>query len=281
MNNRQDAMSAKGVVENCVDESEQLRCANSRKYCLFDTSVLVPYFLPHSHKEAKVHERAVAIIESVRSKASEHFFYIPNFCIAEVFSTFAKHAYGDWNKQVSSGTIDGRVHASLRKQFQDDIHNAALFYHYELSRYHVLTVNIVAPVDHYFKLGRGDGRRIVPSGAFDQLIAAMGIHLTKIHGAGNVVVITADNRLAKLIKKCRLTISPSARKTMKIADAERFVGIPFVADSFPLVLDLATAKDRDLKAVFGEWPLPVARRYKRPCHLKRKRAAPPREKTKD
>lgn len=281
MNNRQDAMSAKGVVENCVDESEQLRCANSRKYCLFDTSVLVPYFLPHSHKEAKVHERAVAIIESVRSKASEHFFYIPNFCIAEVFSTFAKHAYGDWNKQVSSGTIDGRVHASLRKQFQDDIHNAALFYHYELSRYHVLTVNIVAPVDHYFKLGRGDGRRIVPSGAFDQLIAAMGIHLTKIHGAGNVVVITADNRLAKLIRKCRSPISATARKTMKIADAERFVGIPFVADSFPLVLDLATAKDRDLKAVFGEWPLPVARRYKRPCHLKRKRAAPPREKTKD
>jgi hypothetical protein len=274
-------MSAKGVVENCVDESEQLRCANSRKYCLFDTSVLVPYFLPHSHKEAKVHERAVAIIESVRSKASEHFFYIPNFCIAEVFSTFAKHAYGDWNKQVSSGTIDGRVHASLRKQFQDDIHNAALFYHYELSRYHVLTVNIVAPVDHYFKLGRGDGRRIVPSGTFDQLIAAMGIHLTKIHGAGNVVVVTADNRLAKLIRKCRSPISATARKTMKIADAERFVGIPFQADSFPLVLDLATAKDRDLQAVFGEWPLPVAGRYKRPCHLKRKRAAPPREKTKD
>ena len=270
MSDCQDARSAKSESEILAPKGGGAGCMTSRKYCLFDTSVLVPYFLPHSHKEAKVYERAVAIIESVRSRQSDHFFYIPNFCIAEVFSTFAKHAYGDWNKQVKSGTIDGRIHASLRKQFQSDIHNAALFYHYELSRYHVLTVNLVAPVDHYFKLGRGEGRRIVPSGAFDQLIAAMGIHLTKIHGAGNVVVITADNRLAKLINKCRSTISPSARKTMKIADAERFVGIPFVADSFPLVLDLATAKDRDLQAVFGEWPLPVAGRYKRPCHLKKK-----------
>lgn len=281
MSNRQDAENAKEEPDTDAANREHSRRVTSHKYCLFDTSVLVPYFLPHSHKEAKVHERAVAIIESVRSRQSDHFFYIPNFCIAEVFSTFAKHAYGDWNKQVKSGTIDGRIHASLRKQFQADIHNAALFYHYELSRYHVLTVNLVAPVDHYFKLGRGECRRIVPSGAFDQLIAAMGIHLTKIHDAGNVVVITADNRLAKLINKCRSTISPSARKTMKIADAERFVGIPFVADSFPLVLDLATAKDRDLQAVFGEWPLPVAGRYKRPCHLKKKRAALPSGTAKD
>ena len=270
MNNRQDA---KARTVRPVLKGEETGERTPRKYCLFDANVLIAYFLSHAHRSAKVHERAATIIESVRSRGSDHFFYIPNFCIAEVFSSFAKHAYGDWNKQVRSGTIDGRIHASVRKQFQADIHNAALFYHYELSRYHVLTVNLVAPVDHYFKLARGNTRKVSPSGAFDQLIAAMGIHLTRIHGADNVVVVTADNRLAKLIRKCRSPISATARKTMKIADAERFVGIPFVADSFPLVLDLATAKDKDLQAVFGEWPLPVASRYTRPRHLNNKRAA--------
>jgi hypothetical protein len=243
-----------------------------RKYCLFDASVIVPYFLIKAHKNGGVHKRAAVLIESVRSGETNHFFYIPNFCIAEVFSTFAKYAYGDWNKQVKSGTIHGKIHNSLRKQFESDIHNAALFYHYELARYHVLAVNLVAPVDHYFKLTRGASKTVAPAGAFDQLIVAMGIHLTKIHGAGNVVVITADNRLAKLIKKCRSRISDSARRTMQLSGAENLVGIPFCADSFPLVLNLDTAKDNDLEVVFGKWPLPVAHRYRRPYHLKRANA---------
>jgi hypothetical protein len=221
----------------------------------------------HTHKNTNVHTLAASIIESVRSGASNHFLYIPNFCIAEVFSTFAKHAYGHWNKHVTDGTIDGRIHKSLRTQFQSDIHNAALFYHYELSRYHVLAVNLVAPSDHYFKLARGAGKTVSPAGTFDQLIVAMGIHLTKIHGPGNVVLITADNRLAKLVAKCCSPISASARKTLQLDDAEKLVGIPFAPDSFPLVLNLDKAKTTELKATFGQWPLPIAARYKKPYHL--------------
>jgi hypothetical protein len=61
-------------------------------YCLFDASVIVPYSSPTTHENKNVHTFAVNIIESVRSGASNHFLYIPNFCIAEVFSTFSKHA---------------------------------------------------------------------------------------------------------------------------------------------------------------------------------------------
>ncbi len=253
---------------NALDEQTEKAETARKVYCLFDTSVIIPYFLPKAHKNPEVNKSVATIIESVRSGATGHFFYIPNFCIAEVFSTFAKHAHGDWNRQVKHGTIDARVHASLRKQFQADIHNAALFYHYELARYHVLAINLVAPVDHYFKLTRGTGRQVSPAGTFDQLIVAMAIHLTKIHGVGNVVVITTDNRLSKLIKKCRSNISTSARNAMRLDEAGRLVGIPFIRDSFPLVLDLSTAKDRDFKAIFGQWPLSVAKRYKKPYHLK-------------
>ena len=262
-----DQQSAISGQSNEIGEA-RVTSAPRKKFCLFDTSVIVPYFLPKAHKNSEVHARAAALIESVRSGITNHFLYIPNFCIAEVFSTFAKYAYGDWNKQIKSGTIHGKVHNSLRKQFQSDIHNAALFYHYELARYHVLAINLVAPVDHYFKLTRGTSKTVAPAGAFDQLIVAMGIHLTKIHGAGNVVVITADNRLAKLIKKCRSNISDSARRAMQLEKAEKLVGIPFQADSFPLVLNLDTVKGKTLSDVFGQWPPPVAERYRRPYHLK-------------
>lgn len=249
-----------------IESSE--RTMPKRKYCLFDASVLVEYFLKNTYtNNSTVSERAVTIIESVRSGKSDHFFYIPNFCIAEVFSTLAKHAFGHWNRQVKHKPINSKVHNSLRKQFESDIHNATLFYHYELARYHILTINMVAPVDHYYKLGRGKKNRATPAGTFDQLIVAMGIQLTKIHGADNVVIITADRRLTKLINKCRSKISLTARKAMRLSEAEKFVGIRFDSTNFPLVLNLASANERDLKGIFMEWPLPIANRYKKPYHL--------------
>jgi hypothetical protein len=265
MTNQQSAI----INQSSNGGKTQIDSRTRKMYCLFDASVIVSYFIPHAHKNPKVHERASSIIESVRSGESKHFFFVPNFCIAEVFSTFAKLTYGAWNRQVRKrGKIDRRLYKSLRKQFQTDIHNAALFYHYELSRYHVLAVNLVAPVDHYFKLSRGVRKTVNPAGTFDQLIVAMGIHLTKIHGTGNVVVITADYRLSKLIQKCRSNISDSARKSMQLDEAEKLVGIPFESGSFPLVLNLDTAKEKGLKSVFGKWPLPCAARYKKPHHLK-------------
>jgi hypothetical protein len=258
------------IITQPINGSKVKGISPTRKiYCLFDASVIVPYFIPRAHDNPKVHERAVSIIESVRSGSTKHFFYIPNFCIAEVFSTFAKHTYGAWNRQVRQrGRIDRRVYQSLRGQFQKDIHNAALFYHYELSRYHVLAINLVAPVDHRFKLSRGTGNKPCPAGTFDQLIVAMGIHLAKIHGAGNVVIITADQRLSKLIQKCRSNISSSARRSMQLDEAEKLVGIPFKKDSFPSVLNFDKAKDKALASIFGQWPLPCATRYQKPYHLK-------------
>ncbi|MBN1916971.1 MAG: hypothetical protein JW889_03595 [Verrucomicrobia bacterium] len=207
------------------------------------------------------------IIESVRSGATDHFLYIPNFCIAEVFGVFAKYAFCRWSMK---GTIDGRVYESLRSQFQKDIHNAALLYHYELARYHVLAIGMVAPIDYYFQVTRRRKTKSKPkpAGAFDQLIVAMGIHLTKIHGPGNVVIITADHRLSKVVERCRKLVSASAWKKLHLDEVERFVGIPFTPESFPLVLHLPTATRTTYTEVFGTWPLPQNKKYKKPYHLR-------------
>jgi hypothetical protein len=94
------------------------------------------------------------IFDSTRSHASSPVLYIPNFCIAEVFSVFAKHAFGKWNRHVKKkkGTIDKRVYKSLVRQFGSDIHNGAFLNQYELSRYHILGIDLVAPVDHHYQI---------------------------------------------------------------------------------------------------------------------------------
>lgn len=129
------------------------------RYLLCDANVVAAYYLPRSMRSVRARTRIEAILNAVRSGGGNHFLYIPNICIAEVFSVFAKYSFGRWNRHLKKqGTIDSRVYKSLVKQFETDIHNGHFFYQYELSRYHVLGVDLVAPVDHYFQISRGKGR---------------------------------------------------------------------------------------------------------------------------
>ena len=147
----------------------------------------------------------------------------------------------------------------LAKQFEDDIHNGKFIYHYELSRYHVLGINLVAPVDHYFRFYRGKKRNVVPMGTFDHLIISMGIHLAHIHGRDNVIVVSTDDRLLNILGKCRTTIPTPTIKRLKLDKAEKLTGRIFHPDTFPDGVNLKTATSLQLKRAFGVWPLPVGR----------------------
>ena len=172
-----------------------------------------------------------------------------------------KHSFASWNRSVK-GTIDTRVYKSLVKQFQADIHNANLIYHYELSRYHVLGVNLVAPVDHYFQFSRqvnGKKKNLVPMGTFDHMIISMGIQLTKIHGQGNVAIVSGDDRLINILKKCRTKIPEATIKKLRLDQCESLVGIPFKPEVFPVPLNLKDATSVELEKFFGCWPLKVGK----------------------
>ena len=116
-------------------------------YVLLDANVTAAYYLPRSTKSQRVKGRIEILFDSVRSGGSDHFFYLPNFCVAEVFSVFMKYSFGHWNRQVRGNTIDTRYYRRIVDQFQADIHNGQFIYHYELSRYHVLAIDLIAPVD--------------------------------------------------------------------------------------------------------------------------------------
>ena len=228
-------------------------------YLLLDANVTAGYYLPRCLDSVKAQQRIELIFDAVRSGEAEHFFYLPNFCVAEVFSVFMKHSYGTWNKQVKKGTIDTRVYKSLCDQFRDDIHNGKFIYHYELSRYHVLGVNLVAPLDHYYRIRRGRKANVRPMGTFDQLIISMGIHLARIHGPDNVAIVTADDRLSDIHGRCKTGITKRTAKKLHLDHAEALTGIKFEPQSFPMCVNLKRARKSELSSVFGAWPLPVGR----------------------
>jgi hypothetical protein len=175
-------------------------------YGLLDANITAAYYLARSMRSEQAVDRIRIIVDSVRTKGSDHFLYIPNVCIAETFSVLMKYAFGKWNRQVQkagTGTIDKRVYERLIEQFRHDIHNGRVLNQYELSRYHVLAQDLVAPVDHHYQYRRGKKRRHAPMGTFDRLFVAMGIHLAHVHRADNVVLLTADDRIADIVGKCR------------------------------------------------------------------------------
>lgn len=227
-------------------------------YVLLDANVTAGYYLPRSLNSKRACERIEVLFDAARSGTTELFFYLPNFCVAEVFSVFMKHSFGAWNSHVKKqGTIDTRVYRSLVAQFQSDIHNGRFIYHYELSRYHVLGINLVAPVDHYFRFRRSKKRHVAPMGTFDHLIISMGVHLVRIHGRDNVVVVSADDRLTDILAKCCSGIPANTRRKLHLDGMEDLTGTPFAPETFPVGVNLKTATKHELESIFGTWPLPV------------------------
>lgn len=224
-------------------------------YLLLDANVTAGYYLPRSLRAKKARDRIENIFDSIRSSKREDFLYMPNICIAEVFSVFMKHSFGSWNRQVK-GTIDTRVYNSLVQQFQTDIHSGKFIYHLELNRYHILGINLVAPIDHYYKISRGK-KHVAPMGTFDHLIISMGIHLAHIHGSDNVCVISADDRLTDILAKCKSRIPVDTVRKLKLSIAEEVTGKPFGPDIFPCYLNLKNCTKNELVNVFGNWPLEV------------------------
>lgn len=225
-------------------------------YLLLDANIVIGYYMPRGLNHPNLKSRIRNLVDSVRSESTNHFLYIPNFCIAEVFSVFAKHSFGKYNQHVkkAGGTIDTRVYESLCKQFQSDIHNGKLFYQLELNRYHILGIDLVSPIDHYFKIQKKQ-KYARPAGTFDQLLVSMSVHLAHVHGQDNVAIITADTRLAQLVDKCRSKIPSSTVKRLKLDRAHDVAGKKFSANLFPRVVHFGKAKDSELKGIFGNWPL--------------------------
>jgi hypothetical protein len=236
-----------------------------RRYLLWDASAVIPYYVHEASKSPRSALRIRTIIDAYRHGHVQAHFYLPNIVVAEVFTTLARHCYSHWDPQIYKkyGGPGRALHAtryqSARTRFRRDIHNGALFYQYDLNRYHILALDLIAPVDKARKFYRRSGVRSM--GASDLLIGAMALHLTRIHGRERVALVTTDHRMRSIFETaCRSLKSTSARKLGLIGAATDFGFGDWSGSLYPLVLDLHSATDKQLAAFFGAWPLETKKR---------------------
>lgn len=216
---------------------------NQRTYLLFDANVIAAYYLPHTSLP-KISTRVTKIISQNKVKGRKqkpYIFFIPNFCVAEIFNVLRKYRFGKWNKKViNNGTISKKQFDAVYSKFQKDIHNGKLFYHLELSRYHLLNTAFISPIDHHYAYGRISGKKKKnpsPMSTFDLLIIAMGIELVRLHGNGRIKIVTTDNRIFQMIERAK-KIKNNTAMELGLFEAGKLVGRSFSRTIYPDVIHL-------------------------------------------
>jgi hypothetical protein len=220
-----------------------------RRYVLLDASVVIDYFISDPLK-VRSSGRINTIVESVRKRAvDEVVLLIPNVCIPEVFGAFAKHALSTWNRQ--SLKLDRRRYRTLQDAFRRYLHNGAVFQQYELTRYHVLATDLIAPVDHWYRLQH---RNAKPMGAIDHLVLAMGVSLCRLNGHDAVAILTSDARMSRAVRRAK-SLSASQTAALNLLGRASELGYRWRPEIYPRVIDLQRMPDLALRDLFGAWPL--------------------------
>jgi hypothetical protein len=121
------------------------------------------------------------------------FYYIPQFCIAEVFNTYARWHYAE--KKISESR-----YKELCEIFKILIRNRRVLYPYDLQRYHNLNCDYIFKIEHTTPHLEQEAKL----SSFDILIIAMGIELQRIHGNENTTILSCDKRIVKIAGKLNI-----------------------------------------------------------------------------
>lgn len=148
------------------------------KYYLIDTSAFV-YAIENLDKI-----KNNFFMEKANGAA---FLYMPQFCIPEVFNTFARFFYRDKK-------IGGELYTKWRGEFIKAIKDRRIIYCYDLHRYHNLNTQKIYKLEHTIPYSAKEDAL----STFDILIIAMGIELKKIHPSNDISILTRDGRLHRI-----------------------------------------------------------------------------------
>lgn len=211
-------------IKRTCPELPIARLPNRLAY-LFDTSALIPYYRHDPDLEPKIKH-----LTEQRGLGRATLF-IPNFCIAEVFNTFAKLRYRE-------NILGDSEYDTLKEIFRDHIRHATLFYEYPLHIYHIYNVDYISPLEHQLDIGKEKEQFL---SSFDILIIGMGIELVKKYGEENFRIITCDNRLSKICKHLR-KLGEEAKKKYQIPNNI----------IYPQAINLLDCKIQQLPSVKGQ-----------------------------
>lgn len=233
------------------------------RFVLLDANLIAGYYLPESLTHVIAREHIKNIIESVKAGgASDVLLYIPQLCIPEVLSVFAKYSFATWDRQVKKNLrnkLTESDYTALVERFLVDIHKRRILNQVELNQYDILATRLISLVDakyEYYRNRRDMKVKKKMMSAADHTIIGMGICLSRIHGRDNFAVLTADHRLADILKRATAVKLNTAKKLGLLETAQES-GLEYNKDIYPHVINLAKTSKKELKEFFGEWPLPT------------------------
>ncbi|QGQ21950.1 hypothetical protein F1728_04260 [Gimesia benthica] len=238
------------------------------KYILLDANLLAGYYAPQTfNKYSKPAEDKITnLIDAVRTGCAPHARLLtPEICVSEAQTVLSKHANSKWKgtmpKSGDTEAIHGKSYKTIVKKMREDLHGGNVIESIPLARYHVLAKHLITPIDHNLHLKQRVGNKPVKEmGGTDQLICGMAIWLTRFLGHERLHVFTADYRMYKVLEKAR-KITPRQMETWGIIEmAEKNIGFSWSADYFPQYVYLPQASDKQLRDIFGSWPLPTTKK---------------------
>lgn len=222
---------------------------------LIDACVAAAFFAPRTTRSSHLVNRAASLLRGT-SSAFEPQFLIPSFCIGETFAVFEKHRWGaSWNRHVNAKTrlTPGKFRVA-RDEFHKAIHNGTKLLQVELNRYHVLCLDLIAPINAAYRIKRDRTvkKNVNPASTYDLLVVAMGIWLQRQHGAEEFLIATGDERVASVVKRAK---SESLGQPMRnhLSAVARQIGLTYGPEIYPRVVDLVHARKADLEAVLPDW----------------------------
>lgn len=245
---------------------------NHTRFVLLDANLVVGYYLPKSLSSVRARPLIKNIIDAVKNGgAPEIFLYIPDLCIPEVLSVFARYFFATWDRQVKknlSKKLKKADYEAILSQFRNDLHNGKLLNKVELNQYHILATHLINRVDANYEYYRNRANQKVKKnkkmmGAADHTVIGMGVNLSRIHGRDNFAILTADHRLADIL--IRATSVPlNTAKRLGLPETASELGLAYGKDIYPRVINIAKTTKKELKDFFGIWPLPTEPVNKKP-----------------
>lgn len=235
------------------------------KYILLDANLLAGYYAPQTFNKTSEdsEDKIINLIESVRAGCASHVRLLaPEICVSEAQTVLSKHANRGWKgkkpKNKDPQAIHGKSYKTIVKKMRADLHGGCVIESVPLARYHVLAKHLITPVDHNLHLKQKDGKKHVKElGGTDQLICGMAIWLTRLLGQDRLFVFTADYRLHKVLEKSHKITAKQAKSWGIVDVASESIGFEWSMDYFPNHIYLPQASDKQLRNIFGAWPLPT------------------------
>jgi hypothetical protein len=174
---------------------------------LFDTSAVVHVYLPEGNRGRK-QKRIIEHILEQRTTFHKATLYIPSFCIAEVFNTFARKRF---RPKENESALSAEEYKRCLDHFRQDIIWERRLYSYDLSRNHILAVDEIIPIEH--QLRRRDESDHLTT--LDILVIAMACELGYVGDPEKVFLVTCDRRMKDVFEELKRT-DERKRKRLKV-----------------------------------------------------------------